>query len=197
MASTPGLSLYDFSDTGNLQQGIGKGATGLFNQGAGVSGEAMASLTPVLQRLKSIVSGNASEIDAEAAPEVSGVRNAYQAARDSITNFTPRGGGLTSSIAANRTGEASDISKVRSSVRSQAGAQLEGLGAQMLQTGGQEEQAGLGQFGQLLQAAMKQDEQSSSFWGKIGGTIGAVAGSILFPPAAPALLGGAVKGWMT
>jgi hypothetical protein len=203
------LSLMDYTDTNSLQKGIGSGAAGVYKQGSDLlttgkqtTEQGTAAFAPLISHFMKILKGDASEIDQEIQPEVSGVKDSYQAARDSITRSTPRGGGLASSLAANKTGEASQIANIRASARKDASGGLAQIGQQLLGAGLNEQSLGINaeggalkDFGGLLQAAMKQDEDSSSFWGKIGGTIGAVAGSILFPPAAPALLGGAVGLW--
>jgi hypothetical protein len=207
MARTP--NLLDYTNTESLQKGLGKesgdllsaGST-LLDKGGRATDSGINALMPLISHFAKIVSGSASDIDAEAASEVGGVKSAYQSARDNITNFTPRGGGLSSSLAASRTAEAGDVAKVRSSVRkdaesglAQVSQILSSLGLSEQQLGVNTKGAGIQGMGKLLDIALKQDEDSSSLWGKIGGTIGAVAGSFLFPPAAPELLGGAASLW--
>lgn len=193
MPTTP--NLMDYTNTSSLQSGIGTAASDLVTSGQQTKNQGLNTFQPLISHFMKILSGDSTAIDAELAPEISGTKDSYQAARDAVTNFTPRGGGLASSMSANRTSEASDISKIKSTARTSAATSLAGIGQSLLTTGAQEEGAGIQDFGKLLDAAMKQDENSASLWGKIGGTIGAVVGSVLFPPAAPALLGGAVAAW--
>lgn len=189
---TNNLSLMDYTDTGSLQKGIGQGASTLFGQGSDTvaSGKKKTdtgfdTFAPLISRFMKIVTGDASEIDAASAPEISGTKDSYQAARDAVTNFTPRGGGLSSAMSANRTQEASDISKIRASVRSNADTSLAEIGKALMMSGISEQQIGLGvesaslgDFAKLLDAAIKQDENSSSFWGSIGGVIGKLLGGL-------------------
>ncbi len=177
--ATPNLSLLDFSDPGSLQSGIGKATSSQLSQGSDLTSSGLAAFAPIISRLQKIVSGDASEIDQEAAPEISGVKSSYQSARDAITNFTPRGGWLASSMAANRTGEASDIAKVRASVRSGAQSDLEKIAGGLLSTGTNEQTSAIGNFGNLLSAGMQQQQSNRSFWGSIGSAAAGIAMAFL------------------
>lgn len=97
-------------------------------QGSDLADTGTSTLMPAIKYLRNILSANPAEAMAATAPERGRVIDQYDTARKAISEFGPRGGGTTSTLAQSRLSEAGDIADVTNTARREAFGQSAGLG---------------------------------------------------------------------
>lgn len=118
----------DETKTDPYTSALQKSATGLQKQGSELSGMGSDAMAPVLDYFKKLISGDPSALLEATKPERGRVIDQYDAARNAITNFGPRGGGSTSAMATSRISEANELSDITSGARSDAATSLAQIG---------------------------------------------------------------------
>jgi hypothetical protein len=156
-------------------------------QGTQFLAQGSEAVQPVITHLLKLLSGDPQTINEAILPEARGVMAQYDAARQAIGEFTPRGGGQASAISRSRFDEAADIAGLKSTARRSAVGELARLGTEQERIGAGLEQVGLGAFGTLLEESLKKEADKRKFWAQLGLGIGAIAAGIFFPPAGVAI----------
>lgn len=156
---------------------IESGAGDLKKTGADLLSGGKSAMSTALKYFQGLVSGDPSAILSATAPDRARVMDQYDASRKAITSFSPRGGGAASSMNENRTKEASDLSTITSSARSNAATELGRLGASQEQAGISAEEQSINALVQTLGPLLAQEQSSkqdtSAMFSGIGNLIGA------------------------
>lgn len=137
------------------------------------------SLGPVLKYFQALASGDPSQALAATMPQRGRIIDQYDAARRSAGQFGPRGGGQASSQLEARTREASDLSNVTASARSEGMDKLATLGTSLTQTGLSAQESSNYQMASVLQPLLEQQKQHQENTGGFWKSIGEIAGAAL------------------
>lgn len=120
---------------GSLKTNAGSAA----KQGADLSAQGTASLTPILDYFKKLAGGDASSLASATAPARRRVIDQYDTARKAISTFSPRGGGSNAALASSQFGQANELSDITSNAQNNAANELGTLGIQEQGLGVQEQ----------------------------------------------------------
>jgi hypothetical protein len=146
-------------------------AGGLPNIGSSTMAAGQGALAPVLTYLQQLVGGSGSSALAATAPQRSRVIDQFDAARKTLANFTPRGGGQVSGTENLESNEASTLANTTSAARTSAVGELGQLGAGLTSTGLnanlQGSQAALNAFGGLNTQQQQSNQQLGSAIGSV------------------------------
>lgn len=179
----------DYTDPDSIAKGVGAGAQALDQRGQTLSATGMDALSPVLGQLMKLFSGDENAIGDATRPQVKGVLDQYDAARRSIAQFAPRGGGRETALATSRFSEASDIGNIRSNAVTSATQQLSTIGASLLNAGENEQTQSLSSLMGLLQNAQQDKSNSAALWSQIGIHAGKLAAAWFTGGASVAVVG--------
>ncbi len=161
---------------------LGTQATQQTEQGQDLLDLGTSSLQPALRFLTAITRGDAGAIGSVTRPERTRVLDQYDAARQSVAQFTPRGGGQTSAISTSFTDEANTLSNIFATGRREGATALSQVGAGLTRTGAGTTASGTQSLGSLVQAFLNQDAQARQSSGGFGEALGSLAGLLLFAP---------------
>ncbi len=139
-----------------------------------LQGQSQEMLTPASQYIKALISGDRQALLQATQPERRKVIDQYSAAKKSIGEFAPRGGGQSTAMANLASNQAADLSGITAGAR--AGAVGEGLktGLAESQQGIYSQQVGNQALSGVLQGLKQEQQQKSdtgSAWGKILGGV--------------------------
>jgi hypothetical protein len=163
---------------GNVERMRGEG-TQLRQQGA-------EALSPVLEYFKQLMGGDPAAMAQATAPERGKVIDQYDAARQSIARFAPRGGGSGSAIAGSYVQQAQQLGDITSRAREGATAGLAQLGPQLQALGLNADQVASMDLNTLIQSVLSGEQldvtkrgQTFGMWGDIGTGVGSLLGQWL------------------
>jgi hypothetical protein len=162
------FSGVDWTDPDSVSKAAGAGANQLNQQGKGLFDFGSKALQPVLSQLMKLLSGDDATINEAIRPQARGVIDQYDTARKAISQFTPRGGGQETALATSRFREAGKIADLKSDAITSATTELGNLGAALMSSGAQEQQASLATLMGLIQSAQQSKESTMAMWGQIG-----------------------------
>ncbi len=137
------------SITGDVR-GIQKSAEDQLRQGSEMVVQGQQNIAPVLKYFKALMSENPSEVLAATAPERSRIVDQYDAAKRAAGQFTPRGGGQSSTQMEAGAREASDLGKVTADARRNAATSLGEFGNRQIEQGLTAEERAQQQLSQVL-----------------------------------------------
>ncbi len=157
---------------GGLSKSLQSSGTDLTNKGT-------AALAPVLSYLTKLAGGDTAAAMDATRPQRARVIDQYDAARKSIAEFSPRGGGTASTLANSQFKEAGDLANLTSQARTDAVNKLGDIGQQLTSLG--VNTTGMSAEMQARIAAILSDQakQKREQQGQFGKTIGSLLGAIL------------------
>ena len=100
----------------------------LGKQGADLSATGMDALGPVAAYFQKLMSGNPAALMDATKPQRGRVIDQYDAARNAVANFSPRGGGSAQAMTGLRIAEANQLSDITADAQSGAATSLANLG---------------------------------------------------------------------
>jgi len=172
--------------TEEAQQMLRGQATRLQGKGTQLQQEGTEALSPVLQYFKQLLSGDPAAMMQATAPERGKVIDQYDAARNAIARFAPRGGGQGTAIAGSYVQQAQQLSDITSKAREGAAAGLAQLGPQLQALGLSADQVASMDLNTLIQSVLSKEEldltrrgQTFGMWGDIGTGVGELFGQYL------------------
>lgn len=144
------------------------------------------ALSPVLEYFKQLISGDPAAMLQATQPERGKVIDQYDAARNAIARFAPRGGGQGSAIAGSYVQQAQQLSDITSRAREGAVEGLAQLGSQMQALGLNAEQVASMDLNALINAVLTREGldvqkrgQTMGAWSEIGSAAGQFLGQYL------------------
>ena len=135
-------------------------------------------LGPASDWLKKLLSGDRQDLLAATGPERRRVIDQYSAAKKSLAEFTPRGGGQAGAMAKLQSDQAADLAGITSGARPMAAQAATAAGTAVGQQAQSASQAASSNLMALIQALQNQDQQKSanaSQWGELAGTLAMLA----------------------
>ena len=166
-------------------------AAGFGTSAKGSTDAGNAALAPVLKYLQGIVGGNSADVLGAAAPDRARIMDQYDTARKSISAFSPRGGGTTSTQNDLQVKKASDLATTTATARTAGVNELAQLGMGFEQLGANQETQALQATSDAQKAyQISANEQDKALSG-MGSTIGGMLGMMFGGPA-----GGAVGSFL-
>lgn len=144
----------------------------LGKQGQSISKDGLAALAPVFKYLMNVTSGDPGSLEAATEPQRARVIDQYDTARRGA-QFLPRGGGQAGAMLDINAREASDISGILASARTEGVNSLGSLGKGLLDTGLSETRDATSALNQALAAythlGENKDKQDEGFGAALGG----------------------------
>jgi len=148
--------------------------------------QGMDAMAPVLDYFKKLLGNDPSAIMEATKPERGRVMDQYDAARNSIANFAPRGGGSNAAVAGTYQQEAQSLGDITSTARREASAQAGQLGATMTGLGLTADQLASADLNTVINAALarkgldvQQRGQNMAALGDLGQGLGSLLGTYL------------------
>lgn len=161
------------------------GADRLTKQAGDLNASGSEALTPALNYLHNILSGNPANVMAATAPERGRVIDQYDTARKSIAQFGPRGGGTTSALAEGRMAEGAQLADITNTARREAFGEAGKMGMQLTGLSLSAEQLSTMNLDQVIQAILalqghdiEKRGQTMQMWSGIGNAAGNIIGGI-------------------
>lgn len=155
-------------------------------QGQALRSQGDEALSPVLNYFKQLIGGDPAAMLQATAPERGKVIDQYDAARNAIARFAPRGGGQGSAIAGSYVQQAQQISDITSKARQGAVEGLATLGPQLQSLGLNADQVASMDLNSLIQAVLTKQGfdiqkrgQTMQMWGEVGTGVGSLLGQYL------------------
>lgn len=155
-------------------------------QGAQMQQQGAEALSPVLAYFKQLMSGDPAAMLQATQPERGKVIDQYDAARKSIAQFAPRGGGQGAAIAGSYVQQAQQLSDITSTARQGAVTGLAQLGPQLQALGLSADQVASMDLSTLINAVLARESmgitkrgQTFGMWGDIGTGVGSLLGQWL------------------
>lgn len=177
LASLGGGASGDLDD---LLQRIGQHSEQVGAQGDDLLDLGTSGLQPALEFLTSITRGDAGAIGDATRPERTRVLDQYDTARKSVAQFTPRGGGQTSTIARSFTDEANTLSNIFATGRREGATALSTLGTRLAGMGINAKALEGQDLTNLVNAYLTQSAQEQQSSASFGESLGTLAGMLLF-----------------
>lgn len=161
-------------------------AAGKRAEGDRLSGMSEEALRPVLDYFGKIMSGDPQALLDATKSQRGRVIDQYDAARQAIGNFGPRGGGSAAAIGESRFAEANALSDITSDAQNNAASTLAGLGPQLAGLGLSADQLASSDLGAVIQAVLAQKGIDITQRGQnldaltgIGEAIGSIIGLVM------------------
>jgi hypothetical protein len=165
---------------------LAKNAAGATAEGQATSAEGDTALSPAMNYLKSILSGDPSAMLAATQPERGRVIDQYDTARRNTAAFGPRGGGTTGALAGSRFQQASSLSDITSGARRDAVKSETELGVNLKQLGLSQEALATQDLGTVINSILSTQElgiqkrgQTTAMLGGFGEAAGSIIGAYL------------------
>lgn len=149
-------------------------------QGQELGSLGATGLQPALRFLTAITRGDPGAVGQATQPERARVIDQYDTARQAIAQFTPRGGGQTSTIARSFTDEAGALGDIFATGRREGATALSELSTQLASLGIQAEGLAGQNLSSLVNAFLAQDEAARASSEGFGMSIGSLIGMMLF-----------------
>lgn len=136
------------------------------------------TMAPALDWIKKLASGDRQSIQAATMPERRRVIDQYDTAKQSIAEFSPRGGGVAGALSGLNANEASDLATTTAQARQVGLKSAEDVGMQLKQLGITADQLSSQQMAQLIQAYQLQAQNSQSRASGFGAALGKIIAAI-------------------
>lgn len=151
-----------------------------------MKGAGMDAFAPVLDYFKKLLGNDPAALMEATKPERGRVMDQYDAARNSISNFAPRGGGSNAAVAGSYQQEAQQLGDVTSTAKREASAQAGQLGATITGLGLTADQLASADLNTVINAALarkgidvQQRGQNMAAIGDLGQGLGTLLGTYL------------------
>lgn len=125
--------------------------------GTDLSSQGTDALGPVLTYLKGVLGDNPSAVMDATRPERARVIDQYDTARKAISQFGPRGGGLTSSLAESNISEGETLAGITSAARKDAAGQAASLGTTLTGLGLSAQQLASMDLSEVIKAVLARE----------------------------------------
>jgi hypothetical protein len=168
----------DLTDNDNVQAALGSSATRSGNLASALTGAGGETLGPVLEILSKLLGGNRQSVMEGAGPDVARVSDQYDAARKTIMQNSPRGGGRAMAINEMRTKEAGDITNLLNQQRSEARKEAGTIGTELIGKGITANSNETTALTDLLGNLTSQRGQTMQFWSSLIQSISSMVASI-------------------
>lgn len=170
----------------DAQQLLRGNVTRMQAQGGQLQQQGQDALSPVLQYFQQLLGGDPAALMQATQPERGKVIDQYDAARQAIARFAPRGGGQGSAIAGSYVQQAQQLGDITSRAREGAATGLAQLGPQLQALGLNAEQVASMDLNTLIQSVLNQQSldltkrgQTFGMWGDVGTGVGSLLGQWL------------------
>jgi len=158
----------------------------LGQEGSDLRQQGQEALSPVLDYFKKLIGGDPAAMMEATAPERGKVIDQYDAARNAVARFAPRGGGQGSAIAGSYVQQAQQLGDITSQARQGAVAGLAQLGPQLQALGLNADQVASMDLNALINAVLTRESldvqkrgQTMAMWSDVGSGVGDLLGQYL------------------
>ena len=157
----------DFTDNDVAKRTLGSAAARAGSTSASLVGAGGETLGPVLGILSKLLGGDRQSVMEGAQPDVARVSDQYDAARKSIMQNSPRGGGRAMALNESRIKEAGDITTLLNQQRTEARKEAGSIGSQLISQGIQAASNETTALSSLLQSLVSERGQNMGMWGSL------------------------------
>lgn len=169
-------------DDAKIKSAVGdleKSTKRLTGQAESLSGQGADVLGPALKYLKAASGGDRQALLQATMPERRRVMDQYDAAKKSVAEFAPRGGGQAGAFAALNASQASDLAEVGATARRDAIDRSAGVGLNLKSLGLNAEQGAANNINSLIQTYLTQAQQKGASASSLGEGLASLIAMVL------------------
>lgn len=169
-------------DDAKVKSAVGdleKSTKRLTAEGQSLSGQGADVLGPALKYLKDVSGGDRQAVLAATMPERRRVMDQYDAAKKSISEFSPRGGGQASAYATLNASQASDLAEVGATARREGIDRAAGIGLNLKGLGLNAEQGAAANLNAIIQTYLTQAQQKGASAASLGEGLASLIATVL------------------